>query len=114
MRASSRHVRSDRWRLCRVAALVSGALCLPVMTSAAAQPGERVPACAGLEAGPTRTVARVIDGETVALDDGTQLRLIGALAPRAIDAGADPGLWPLEIAAQEELSALILGKSIEL
>jgi endonuclease YncB( thermonuclease family) len=59
-------------------------------------------------------VARVIDGETLALDDGTELRLIGALAPRAIDADADPGLWPLEVAAQEELRALILGKSIEL
>ena len=70
--------------------------------------------CAGLEAGPTRTVARIIDGETLALDDGTELRLIGALAPRAIDAGADPGLWPLEVAAQEELRALILGKPIEL
>ena len=70
-------------------------------------------ACAGLEAGPTRTVARIIDGETVVLDDGTELRLIGALVPRAIDAGADPGMWPLEVAAQEELRALILGKSIE-
>ena len=71
-------------------------------------------ACAGLEAGPTRTVARIIDGETIALDDGTELRLIGALAPRAIDAGADPGMWPMEVAAREELRALILGKSIEL
>jgi len=79
-----------------------------------AQPGERVVACAGLEIGPARTVARVIDGETVTLDDGSQLRLIGALAPRAIDAGADPGMWPLEAAAQEELRALVLGKSIEL
>jgi endonuclease YncB( thermonuclease family) len=64
--------------------------------------------------GPTHSVSRVLDGETVALDDGTELRLIGALAPRAIDAGADPGLWPLEVAAQEELRALIVGKSIEL
>jgi endonuclease YncB( thermonuclease family) len=84
------------------------------MTEAAAQTGERALACAGLETGPMRTVARIIDGETVALDDGTELRLIGALAPRAIDAGAEPGTWPLEIAAQEELRALVLGKSIEL
>src|SRR5581483_9604137 len=47
--------------------------------SVAAEP----PACAGLEEGPTRSVARIIDGETVALDDGSELRLIGALAPRA-------------------------------
>jgi endonuclease YncB( thermonuclease family) len=45
-------------------------------------------ACAGLEAGPKRTVTRIIDGETVTLDDGSELRLIGALAPRAIDVGA--------------------------
>ena len=70
--------------------------------------------CAALEAGPARTVARIIDGETVALDDASELRLIGALAPRAIDAGADPGMWPLEIAAREELRALILGKSVAL
>ena len=63
---------------------------------------------------PTRAVARIIDGETVVLDDGTELRLIGALVPRAIDAGADPGMWPLEVAAQEELRALILGKSVGL
>ena len=60
---------------------------------------EARPACAGLEPGPTRTVTRILDGETVALDDGTELRLIGALAPRAIDAGAEPGTWPAEIAA---------------
>ena len=55
-----------------------------------------------------------MDGETVALDDGTELRLIGALAPRAIDAGAEPGTWPAEIAATEEVRALLLGKSVEL
>jgi endonuclease YncB( thermonuclease family) len=72
------------------------------------------PPCAALEIGLTRTVTRVIDGETVLLDDGSELRLIGALAPRAIDAGAAPGTWPLETAAQEALRALVLGKSIAL
>ena len=70
--------------------------------------------CAGLEPGPARTVTRILDGETVALDDGTELRLIGALAPRAIDAGAEAGTWPAEIAATEELRALLAGKSVEL
>ena len=72
------------------------------------------PTCADLEPGPARTVTRVLDGETVALDDGTELRLVGALAPRAIDAGAEPGMWPAEIAATEEVRALLLGKSVEL
>ncbi len=70
--------------------------------------------CAGLQPGVTHTVTRIIDGETLALDDGRELRLIGALAPRAIDVGAAPGTWPLEIAAAAELRALVLGKSIEL
>jgi endonuclease YncB( thermonuclease family) len=70
--------------------------------------------CAGLVPGPTRTVTRIIDAETVTLDDGTELRLIGALAPRVIDAGADPGTWPPEIAAHAELGAILLGRSIEL
>jgi endonuclease YncB( thermonuclease family) len=71
-------------------------------------------ACTGLEPGPARTVTRVLDGETVALDDGTELRLIGALAPRAIDADAEVGVWPAEVAAMEALRGLVLGKSIEL
>jgi micrococcal nuclease len=75
---------------------------------------ETRPSCNGLEPGPARTVTRIIDGETAALDDGTELRLIGALAPRATDAGTEPGTWPAEIAATEELRALLLGKSVEL
>jgi endonuclease YncB( thermonuclease family) len=70
--------------------------------------------CAGLEPGPKRTVARVIDGETLALDDGTEVRLIGALAPRAGDAGAEPGRWPPEVAAIAELEAIALARSVEL
>jgi len=81
---------------------------------AATVAAEVVVNCVGLEAGPTRTVTRIVDGETVALDDGTELRLIGVLAPRAIDAGADPGTWPMETAAREALRGLVLGQSIEL
>jgi endonuclease YncB( thermonuclease family) len=72
------------------------------------------PACTELEPGPTRTVARILDGETLALDDGRELRLIGALAPRPLDADAEIGAWPPETAAMAALGALVLGKSIEL
>jgi endonuclease YncB( thermonuclease family) len=72
------------------------------------------PACPGLEPGPTRSVTRVVDGETVGLDDGSELRLIGALAPRAADVGAAPGTWPAEAAAVAELAALMLGRSVAL
>jgi endonuclease YncB( thermonuclease family) len=104
-------------RLCRAAILVCGCLTTAPAREAAAQPArgdEPLSACADLIPGPTRTVARVIDGETVALDDGSELRLIGALAPRATDSGAQPGTWPLEVEAAAELGALVLGKSVEL
>jgi len=112
MRCGTRYARGKDQPLSTAAVFVL-ALSLSAMT-ASAQSGALGPVCAGLEAGPTRTVARIIDGETVALDDGTELRLIGTLVPRAIDAGADPGMWPLEVAALEELRALLLGKSIGL
>lgn len=72
------------------------------------------PCAAMLEAGPTRTVERVVDGETVALDGGGELRLIGALAPRALDVGSPPGAWVSETATQDALRDLLLGKSIEI
>ena len=103
--------RSQRRLLCSCALAVGVQLASPVaLTKSSADPL----ACAGLEAGPKRTVTRIIDGETVTLDDGSQLRLIGALAPRAIDVGAEPSLWPMEVAAREELRALLVGRSIEI
>lgn len=71
-------------------------------------------ACARLNAGPVRSVSRVIDGETIALDDGSEVRLIGALAPRGFDIGLQPGTWPVEMRTTGALRDLVLGKSIEL
>jgi endonuclease YncB( thermonuclease family) len=89
---------------------------LALLGALAAEPAaaDDATACTGLEPGPTRTVTRIVDGETVALDDGAELRLIGALAPRASDADAEPGGWPMETAATEALRRLLLGKTIEL
>jgi endonuclease YncB( thermonuclease family) len=64
--------------------------------------------------GETRAVARVIDGETLGLDDGRRLRLIGALAPRAADVGATAGSWPQENEARMVLAALVEGRSVML
>jgi endonuclease YncB( thermonuclease family) len=100
----------DPARALTVAALiVSMAGGLP---SAAAE--EPTHPCLSFGARPSHTVTRIIDGETVALDDGRELRLIGALAPRASDVGAEAGRWPLEIAAAAELEAFVLGKTVEL
>ena len=67
-----------------------------------------------LEPALTRAVARVVDGETLALDDGTEVRLIGALSPRPLEAAADVSFWPPEREAMAELGRLVLGRSVEL
>lgn len=67
-----------------------------------------------LQSGGYRTVARIIDGETLALDDGREVRLVGALAPRASDAGAASGAWPIETESIRVLTALVLGRSVKL
>jgi endonuclease YncB( thermonuclease family) len=59
-------------------------------------------------------VTRVIDGETLVLDDGKAVRLIGALAPRARDADASAGAWPPELDAIKALSDLVLAKRVKL
>jgi endonuclease YncB( thermonuclease family) len=56
----------------------------------------------------------VIDSETLALDDGSAVRLIGALAPRASDTEAADGKWPAEEAARGALDALATGKAVRL
>jgi len=81
---------------------------LPVLSDPATPPP-----CT-LEPGPIRTVTRVIDGETLVLDDGKAVRLIGALAPRARDANADTGAWPPELDAIKALSDLVLAKRVKL
>jgi len=78
-----------------------------------AQPSASPTPCT-LEPGPVRTVTRVVDGETIILDDGKAVRLIGALAPRARDANAAPGAWPPENETIKALSDLVLGKRVKL
>lgn len=68
--------------------------------------------CENLTSGPTATVAHVIDGETLRLHDGRELRLAGILAPRPEDAGAISGKWQSAVAARAELEALALGREV--
>jgi endonuclease YncB( thermonuclease family) len=91
--------------------------CLAYATIAMSQPATgqaTIAADCRLEPGPTRVVAHVIDGETVKLDDGSEARLIGALAPRASEVGAPRGSWPPEQAAIRALSDLLQGRSVTL
>ncbi len=64
-----------------------------------------------LEPGPVLNVARVLDSETLALDDGTEVRLIGALAPRPLFS-ARP--WRIEETAKAALEDLVAGRAVAL
>jgi endonuclease YncB( thermonuclease family) len=90
------------------------AIALMVLSSPAQAADLVITAACKLPAGPVRSVTRVLDGDTMQLDDGTELRLIGALAPHAHDVGADAGTWPLAEEARRTLSDLVLGRSIAL
>ena len=65
-----------------------------------------------LKGGEARTVVVVHDGETVQLDDGQEVRLVGALTPRGSDAAVSLDLWLPAQAAKTEIEGLVLGKSV--
>lgn len=58
------------------------------------------------------TAVRVLNGETLVLDDGREVRLVGALAPHALDTVANKDGWPPAEAAREALAKLVLGRDI--
>lgn len=102
-----------RWQHRLARALTAAAMTCATSVARAADDVTSPESCA-LEPGPTRTVTRIIDAETLALDDGREVRLTGALAPRARDADAQAGAWPLEEAAKASLAEITLGKRVEL
>lgn len=91
--------------------LVALVLAVPLAEPAAAQSPASL-GC-GLEPGPTRAVAAVLDGDTVRLDDGKLVRLAGILAPKAFDVAA-ASTWPPEADATRALAGLAGGRTIAL
>lgn len=69
------------------------------------------PSCA-LDDAEDRTVVRVIDGETLMLEGGSELKLVGALAPRAFDAAGEASAWPLADQARLTLERIASGRGI--
>lgn len=92
-----------------MAAVVSARL-VGVTTAQADDPA----AAFGLVPGGTGEVVAVIDGDTVALTDGSEVRLVGIQAPK-LPLGR-PGFetWPLAEEAKGALEALILEKEVVL
>lgn len=61
-----------------------------------------------------RAVVAVIDGETIKLDDGREVRLLGIIAPRPPPALAADASWPPADAAFAALSKLLTGRSVRI
>ena len=100
-------------------AVIAPVIASAVLATSNAQSGDGAaspPKPCDLKPGAFRTVTRVIDGETMTLDDGREVRLIGAIVPRAADAGATApqGAWPAETSAVDFLSKLVLGQRVQL
>jgi micrococcal nuclease len=69
-------------------------------------------ACEALLDGPRGVVTGVTDGDTVILDHGLVIRLIGTQAPK-LPLGRDGfEAWPMADTAQEALADLVLGKPV--
>lgn len=67
-----------------------------------------------LEHGGEADVVEVIDGDTVVLDDGREVRLVGTQAPKLPLGRRDFPTWPLADEAKEALEALVLGQRVAL
>lgn len=97
----------------RIACLsILGIAALLSISSVAARDTSTLPC--GLAFDGDGTVVRIPDAETLELDTGTVVRLIGALAPRAFDADAVAGTWPAERQAMAFMNDRVLGKRVRL
>lgn len=67
-----------------------------------------------LEPGGEGRVASVVDGDTVVLADGRQVRLVGIQAPKLPLGRPEFRAWPLAEEAKQFLVALVLGERVRL
>lgn len=87
---------------------VLGAVTAVLMSVAAAT------ACEGLRDGPKGTVTEIVDGDTLLLDTGLVVRLIGMQAPKLALGRPDFADWPKANEAKAALIALALKKPVQL
>jgi len=71
-------------------------------------------ACDALQNGPRGTVVSVTDGDTVILDSGLVVRMIGTQAPKLPLGREGFDTWPMAEEAKDALEALALGQDVEL
>jgi len=90
-------------------------LCLALTWAPSIATAEVVPdAVAALGASEIARVTEIVDGDTVVLADGRQVRLVGIQAPKLPLGRAGFEAWPLAEEAKAALSALSLGREVRL
>ncbi len=88
--------------------LAGGAILFALLAApAAAEPCPLAP-------GSSHAVVRALDSETLLLDDGQEVRLIGALAPKPDVLRADAADWPATREALEALQQLVHDRTVTL
>jgi micrococcal nuclease len=92
--------------LIMLALILSGAIAGPE-TAGAQMPD-------ALQSGGTARVVAVIDGDTVILDNGRQVRLVGIQAPKLPLGRPGFAKWPLADEAKSALEGLVLGRRVSL
>lgn len=68
----------------------------------------------GLQPGGSAGVVEVVDGDTLVLDDGREVRLVGIQAPKLPLGRAGFATWPLAEEAREALAELTAGRRVGL
>jgi len=74
---------------------------------------ESARAC-GLEVGDTVKIVSIVDGDTVRLEDGREIRLVGLQAPKLALGRAHFEDWPLAEEARARLAAMVLNRSVQM
>lgn len=95
------------------AGTAGGGLAVAVIGAASLASASPLQTCAP-EAGDRHHVVRVIDGETVELDNGREVRLMGAMAPRPNALTVDVATWPPAREAARALETLVLNRAVAL
>jgi endonuclease YncB( thermonuclease family) len=99
-----------RGALALAAGGLAGAFAVPARAAADARPA--IPD--SLETGERHRVTEIVDGDTLYLADGREVRLVGLQAPKLPLGRPDFEPWPLSDAAKAALSRLTLGKAVTL
>lgn len=94
-----------------VALFYVACLTIDTRTSVARDKGSNT---CSLEAGPSATIANVLDSQTLRLADGRSVRLLGLVGPRPPLTVDDASTWQPEQAAREALITLTEGRTITL